>query len=924
MRSRLALACAALAACAGTSLAQTTITQWNFNSNPADANTNTCVFTPSTGLGTISLFGGATTTCASGDASGGSTDPNVGDDSAYNASTFAGQGAESGERGIELAVSTSNFSAINLTWDQRHSNSSARWIRISFSTDGTTFTTAAEIEATLGGDRWYNSRAVDFSAFPAVNNNPNFKVRIAPIFTPGTSLYDTTTTGSSYGTGGTGGGTQRFDMITFTGTPINSTPPTGAAALSTAAACNTGGTITLVVATQPGASPTSTGIQVSANLTAINGSSSVALSDDGATGGDILANDGIYSAILAVPAGLTLGAKNIPITISDAQLRSSSTSASITIADCSLNSASRVVISQVYGGGSNQGPPAGTFNADFVELFNRSTQVVDLTGWSVQYSSSTSLLGFDNPNDRVLLSGVIRPGQYLLVRMSDPGTIGSTLPTPDFFNTSGDGGMGNTGGRVALVRSSNLLLASCTSSDIEDFVGYGQASICFEGASATANTANDSAAIRVAAGATDRDQNFADFVVAAPTPRNRAAGGFLAGYTTLSSTSACAGSSVTFTVNVSPAAAPVSTGVQVRANLSQLGGGSSVPLADQGGGLFTLTYLIPASVTQGAKSLVITTTDAQLRTDAANLSLTVATCVASSAPVVISQLNGGGGNVGSTWNADFVEIFNRSQSPVDLAGWSLQYASAAGVTGFSGSQQVNLSGIMMPGTYRLIQTNAASPTNGAPIPTADFVALPLFGMDNQFGRVALVNSVTPLGTNYTSPTIVDFLGYGSSAANFEGLAAASTISNTTVALRKLGGCQDFDQNGIDFDVVAPLDLPRNSASPANLCPTLGGRCCIGARCAIVASSSACVSTSIAGASFASGATNCNIGLTFNTPCCFADYNKAGGITVQDIFDFLADWFSNSVNANVAGNGIAAPSVQDIFDFLAAWFSGGCS
>jgi hypothetical protein len=60
------------------------------------------------------------------------------------------------------------------------------------------------------------------------------------------------------------------------------------------------------------------------------------------------------------------------------------------------------------------------------------------------------------------------------------------------------------------------------------------------------------------------------------------------------------------------------------------------------------------------------------------------------------------------------------------------------------------------------------------------------------------------------------------------------------------------------------------------------------------------------------------------PCCYANYNKLGGITVQDIFDFLTDWFSNSPNANVEGNGVAIPTVQDIFDFLTAWFSAGCS
>src|SRR5207248_3664064 len=45
-----------------------------------------------------------------------------------------------------------------------------------------------------------------------------------------------------------------------------------------------------------------------------------------------------------------------------------------------------VVISQIYGGGGNAG---ATYKNDFIELFNRSSNTVDVTGWSVQYNSNT-------------------------------------------------------------------------------------------------------------------------------------------------------------------------------------------------------------------------------------------------------------------------------------------------------------------------------------------------------------------------------------------------------------------------------------------------------------------------------------------------------------------------------------------------------
>jgi hypothetical protein len=61
-------------------------------------------------------------------------------------------------------------------------------------------------------------------------------------------------------------------------------------------------------------------------------------------------------------------------------------------------------------------------------------------------------------------------------------------------------------------------------------------------------------------------------------------------------------------------------------------------------------------------------------------------------------------------------------------------------------------------------------------------------------------------------------------------------------------------------------------------------------------------------------------LNFDLPsACIADFNNSGTATVQDIFDFLAAYFSNSPSADVNNSG--AVTVQDIFDFLAAYFIG---
>lgn len=52
--------------------------------------------------------------------------------------------------------------------------------------------------------------------------------------------------------------------------------------------------------------------------------------------------------------------------------------------------------------------------------------------------------------------------------------------------------------------------------------------------------------------------------------------------------------------------------------------------------------------------------------------------------------------------------------------------------------------------------------------------------------------------------------------------------------------------------------------------------------------------------------------------CRGDFNGVGGVTIQDLFDFLNAWFSGQPSGDF--NGVGGLTIQDVFDFLAAWFS----
>ncbi|HYE60980.1 MAG TPA: choice-of-anchor X domain-containing protein, partial [Phycisphaerales bacterium] len=81
------------------------------------------------------------------------------------------------------------------------------------------------------------------------------------------------------------------------------------------------GTSLLKVAVTPAQQPPSTGVSVTANLTAINGSASQAFYDDGSHG-DQTAGDGVFSYLATAAEPLTAGTVTLPFTVTDAQSRS--------------------------------------------------------------------------------------------------------------------------------------------------------------------------------------------------------------------------------------------------------------------------------------------------------------------------------------------------------------------------------------------------------------------------------------------------------------------------------------------------------------------------------------------------------------------------------------------------------------------------
>jgi len=403
-----------------------------------------------------------------------------------------------------------------------------------------------------------------------------------------------------------------------------------------------------------------------------------------------------------------------------------------------------VVISQVYGGGGNAG---ASYTHDFIELFNRGAEPVDLTGWSVQYASATGTNW-----QMSVLTGTIPPGGYYLIQQAQ-GSGGTTpLPAPDAI---GGIPMSASSGKVALLTTSQLLtkgVACPEGPTLVDLVGFGSAD-CSAGAAAP-TLDNRTAVLRLSGGCANTGSNQDDFLVSPPAPRNSAH---------------------------NPAPCPADSAASAR--------GRSTPAVIAPGQQTTATLQTLISATQS-----LTTQVQPLATATSPVS---ATTGLTATGLLISQIYGGGGNAGAVYTHDFVQLYNGGPGAVDLEGWSLQYASATGKTWLV----TPLAGTIAPGEFYLIQ-QAQGAGGSMALPAPD--ALGETAMSASSGKVALVRDKNGLtGVCPRGGPIVDFVGYGG-ADCFEGSGPGPKPSNTRALLRNGAGSQDSDDNSADFVTAPPM------------------------------------------------------------------------------------------------------------------------
>ena len=182
---------------------------------------------------------------------------------------------------------------------------------------------------------------------------------------------------------------------------------------------------------------------------------------------------------------------------------------------------------------------------------------------------------------------------------------------------------------------------------------------------------------------------------------------------------------------------------------------------------------------------------------------------ASAAPdgsnVVINEVYGGGGNKGAVFNTDFVELYNPTDQPIDVTGWTIEQRATNNNLGNTHT----LTGVVPAKSTFLITSTPGS--NGDAITDADDTTAK-FG----FGAKGAIAVLLDADSNE-----VDLVGWGG-ASRAEGAPASGTANETSIQRANLGA--DTDNNAADFVVAAPTPsgsgqapvdpAPEDPADPA--------------------------------------------------------------------------------------------------------------
>ncbi|WP_406717227.1 ExeM/NucH family extracellular endonuclease [Trueperella pyogenes] len=188
------------------------------------------------------------------------------------------------------------------------------------------------------------------------------------------------------------------------------------------------------------------------------------------------------------------------------------------------------------------------------------------------------------------------------------------------------------------------------------------------------------------------------------------------------------------------------------------------------------------------------------------LAIPLATVPAAATPdgknVVISEVYTYGDSKGNEYR-DYVELYNPTDAPIDVSGWSVQYFSK---NQKAANELVNLDGEIAARGYYLVLGSDSSKQGYKELKSDAQGNLKIAQKD---GFVALINHHEKLtsiaGDVAGRADFVDAVGFGSST-KFEGQSASTKGMKASVSLNRNENGADTNNNSADFSLKAPSPM----------------------------------------------------------------------------------------------------------------------
>ncbi len=340
-----------------------------------------------------------------------------------------------------------------------------------------------------------------------------------------------------------------------------------------------------------------------------------------------------------------------------------------------------LVISQFQTGGGG----AGTFNDEFVEIFNRGASPVDLNGYRLVYRSATGANDVANPFALWTASTIIPPGGYYLIASTS--YDGPATPDLTYDPTTCQCSMGGNGGGLAIRLGPNNTGA------VIDSVGWGTATNIYVEGSVTAAPASNNSQSRNQNGCQDTDSNAADFASTVPSVHRNSsttAAPCSGGGTTLfaaisaSPNAVSPGGSTLFTVTVIPATTPPTTGISVTGNLTEIGGAAAQGFFDNGtngdevagDSVFSYLATVPVGLTGGFRNITASASDAEARVVNLNQTITINAPLAGEDPLIFGNPSSATSEIANENNylmhkPQYSLSYNRGKATANWVAWRL-------------------------------------------------------------------------------------------------------------------------------------------------------------------------------------------------------------------------------------------------------------